>query len=257
MKQKVKQKTCSVLIRETYNDQELAEAHAAGLHDVNRLGDRWDRDLTVQEMETEIENVVVFDKSCGNPIMNLLRYISENYEGDERTNIEKDGEYIVNSYRPPLVAHNSSGFDCWVFLNSLVKEITDLKSIKIARGLISLSFRCGVKIVNSVEGHQYEKFTCTKPHIKRSSEKIGKEYSLESEHLKGEIEHSVKNKCTCAGLSLIWDPYLCLDMFCLAFIYARHSMEMQKLSGFGIKDCLTEASIGWNCFGTYDKNREF
>ena len=34
-------------------------------------------------------------------------------------------------------------------------------------------------------------------------------------------------------------------------------METQKLSGFGIKDCLTEASLGWKCFGTYNKDREF
>ena len=34
-------------------------------------------------------------------------------------------------------------------------------------------------------------------------------------------------------------------------------MEMQKMSGFCNKDCLTEASIGWKCFGTYNKDREF
>ena len=34
-------------------------------------------------------------------------------------------------------------------------------------------------------------------------------------------------------------------------------MEMQKMSGFGIKDCLTEASLGWKCFGSYNKDREF
>ena len=34
-------------------------------------------------------------------------------------------------------------------------------------------------------------------------------------------------------------------------------MEMQKMSGFVIKDCLTEASLGWKCFGTYNKDREF
>ena len=32
---------------------------------------------------------------------------------------------------------------------------------------------------------------------------------------------------------------------------------MQKMSGFGIKDCLTEASLGWKCFGTYKKDRKF
>ena len=29
------------------------------------------------------------------------------------------------------------------------------------------------------------------------------------------------------------------------------------MSGFGRKDCLTEASLGWKCFGTYNKDREF
>ena len=58
-----------------------------------------------------------------------------------------------------LFAHNSSGFDSWVVLNSLVKDITELKIVKTARGLISLSFRCGVKIVNTVEVPQNVKFT--------------------------------------------------------------------------------------------------
>ena len=29
------------------------------------------------------------------------------------------------------------------------------------------------------------------------------------------------------------------------------------MSGFRIKDCLTEASLGWKCFGIYNKDREF
>ena len=29
------------------------------------------------------------------------------------------------------------------------------------------------------------------------------------------------------------------------------------MSGFGIKDCLTEASLGWKYFGTLNKDREF
>ena len=47
---------------ETYNNQEFAEAYAAGLYDVNRSKNCWDRDLPVQEKETETENVIVFDK---------------------------------------------------------------------------------------------------------------------------------------------------------------------------------------------------
>ena len=29
------------------------------------------------------------------------------------------------------------------------------------------------------------------------------------------------------------------------------------MSGFGIKDSLTEASLGWKCFGTYNEDRHF
>ena len=242
---------------ETHNDQEFAEAYAAGLYDVNRLTDCWYRDLNSDKLIIERKNVTVFDASNGNCIMSMLKYISENYDGDERTYIDKDGDEINSSYRLLLVAHNSSGFDSWVVLNSLVKEITDLKIIKTARGLISLSFRCGVKIVNTCEVPQYVKFTCSKSHIKGSLNKIGEEYGLQPELLKGEIEHSIINKNNFAELRHIWEPYLISDVLCLAFIYARHSMEMQTMSGFGIKDCLTEASLGWKCFGTYNKDREF
>ena len=242
---------------ETHNDQEFAETYAAGLYDVNRLHDKWDRDLTPDELVMERKNVLIFDASNGNCVMNMLKYISENYDGDERTYIDKDGDEIISSYRLLLVAHNSSGFDNWVVLNSLVKDITDLKIIKTARGLISLSFRCGFKIVNTCEVPQYVKFTCTKSHIKGSLNKIGKEYGLQPELLKGEIDHSVFNKNNFVKLRHIWEPYLISDVLCLAFIYARHSMEMQKMTGFGIKDCLTEASLGWICFGTYNKDREF
>ena len=86
--------------------------------------------------------------------------------------------------------------------------------------------------------------------MKYSLEKIGREYGLQPEILNGEIEHSVNNKSNFADLRHIWEPYLKLDVLCLAFKYARHPMEMQSRSSFGIKDCLTTASLGWKCFGT-------
>ena len=208
---------------ETHNDQEFAETYATGLYDVNRLRDCWHRDLTSHELVKERKNVTVFDASNGNCVMNMLKYISENYNGDEKTYIDKEGDEVVSSYKLLLVAHNSSGFDSWVVLNSLVKEITDLKIIKTTRGLISLSFRCGVKIINTCEVPQYVKFTCSKSHIKGSLEKIGREYNLQPELLKGEIDHSVINKNNFAELRHIWEPYLISDVLCLAFIYARHS----------------------------------
>ena len=72
---------------------------------------------------TEKDNVIVFDGSKGNLVMNMLEYISENYEGDERTYIDKDGDEIVSSYILLSVAHNAGGFDSCLVLNALVKEI--------------------------------------------------------------------------------------------------------------------------------------
>ena len=170
---------------ETYNDQEFAEAYAAGLYDLNRLRDRWDRELTPDEIVTEKDSVIVFDGSNQNPDLNMPKYISENYKGEERTCFDKDGDELVSSYGLLLVAHNASGFDSWVVLNSLVKEITSLEIVKTARGLISLSIRCGFKIGNSVEVPQYVKFACLTPHMKGSLDKIGREYGLQPELLKG------------------------------------------------------------------------
>ena len=56
------------------------------------------------------------------------------------------------------------------------------------------------------------------------------------------MEHTVIGKSNFVELRHVWEPYHKLDVLCLAFINARHSMEMQKMSGFGIKDLLTEAS---------------
>ena len=62
---------------ETSHDQEFAEVYAAALYDVNRLRDWWDRDLTAEEILPEREYVTVFIKSCGNPVMNMLKYIQK------------------------------------------------------------------------------------------------------------------------------------------------------------------------------------
>ena len=114
---------------------------------------------------TEKDNVIVSDASNGNCVMDMLKLISGIYEADERTYIGKDGDEIVSSYRILLVAHNSSGSDSWVVLNSSDKEITQLNIRKTARGLISLSLRCGVKIVKTFEVPPYVKFTCSKTHM--------------------------------------------------------------------------------------------
>ena len=98
------------------------------------MRDKWGRNLSTDEIVTEKDNVFVFDGSNGNPVMTMLKYISENYEGDENTYIDKDGDQIVSSFRHLLVALNASGFDSLTVLNSLFKEVRELKIVKTARG---------------------------------------------------------------------------------------------------------------------------
>ena len=97
---------------ETYNDQEIVDAHAVSLHEVNRLRDRWYRDITREEIPTDRNYAILYNKSCRDSVLNMLKYISEKHGGDERTHIDKEGDEVVTSFRILLLAHISSGIDC-------------------------------------------------------------------------------------------------------------------------------------------------
>ena len=84
--------------------------------------------------------------------------------------------------------------------------------------------------------------------MESSLEKVGRENSLRKQLSKGDLEQSLNNRITYISLKLVLEPYLWLDLLCLAFIYARHSRQMQDLSGFGIENCLAEESLGWSYF---------
>ena len=142
-------------------------------------------------------------------------------------------------------------------LKSSVKQLTELKLIKTARGLNALLYRCGVEIVNTVEVPQYVIFKCTESHINCSLEKIAEEYSLQTELPKGKCEHSVDDRINCVSLKHTSEPYLKLNLLCLAFIHVRFSMEKKAMSGFGIKNFFIQSSQGRKCFGTYIRGREF
>ena len=73
-------------------------------------------------IQTERCYDIVFDKPSGNPVIIMIKSKSGNYEGDERTYIDKDGDEIVRAYRCLILAQSSSGYDSWVVLKSLDKE---------------------------------------------------------------------------------------------------------------------------------------
>ena len=167
----------------------------------------------------------------------MRKYISEIYEVDESTYIVEERDEIVSSYTILLLAHNGSGFDSWVVLNSLDKETKDLEEKKnCARRLISLSFRCSVKINKTVEVPQNVKFTCTRLHISVSLKRIGREYGWQPEFSNGEISHSENTKYEYNELRHIWEPYLQSDVLYLAIVFARQTLEMQKMTKQRVKE---------------------
>ena len=54
-----------------------------------------------------------------------------------------------------------------------------------------------------------------------------REYGLQTNRFKGEINHSEIVKYNYTELRHIWEPRRESDILCLAVIYTRHALEMQ------------------------------
>ena len=131
-----------------------------------------------------------------------------------------------------------------------------IKISRIARGLYSLSFSCGDKIAITIEIPMYVKYTCSRSYISASLDKIGKEYGLQPQLLKRETNHLEISKNKYNTLKRIWEPYLKLEVFFLGVVYARHDLEMQRMTTIGVKETFAEPSFGWNCFRLWNDFRE-
>ena len=141
------------------------------------------------------ENVSVFIGSNGNQVNSMLKYVSENFDGGQMYFIDRDSDETVRSYRILFVVD--------------LKQLIQLKYLN----------RSNLHVQNLQ---------------KIFSDKIGREYGLQPELLRGEIEQHVIKKTKFARLRHYLEPYLKSDVLVLAFIHARHTLEMQNMSRFGI-----------------------
>ena len=184
----------------------------------------------------------------------MIEYINKNYTGDKIIHKNKSGANIVKSYKITLLAHNASGFDSYIVLNNLLKNTAlSFKIVKTDRGIIKLQFTSGK--INKTP--QYIKIVCSRSHIAGSLADIGKEYGVQPQFLKSEMDHGKITMDNYKNLENEWIPYLELDCLSLAFVYARHVMEMKKITRVSVKQCLTEAALGWSTLGKYIKDKVF
>ena len=233
--------------------QEFCEAYGAGCYHLDRLKECYNGDLTKEELEIERQYVHIFDRENNNPVLDMIKYIITNYEGKPKYFNDKNGEFKISSYRYQLIGHNASGFDNAIVLNSLLKEYTNknTKIIKTSRGFLKLSFRFGSVYEDGKEIPQYIKFVCSKVHIPGSLKKIQKEYNIQPQIIKGEIDHNLKTLSNYKEHENIWKPYLIDDVLGLAVVVAKHGNKIQKLTGVLFKNSLTESSLAWSTLGRY------
>ena len=225
--------------------------YAAGCYHLNRLKECYNGNLSEDELKIERENVHIFDYKNKNPVMDMTNFIVKNYKGKPKFFKDKDGNYKISCYKYQLIAHNASGFDNVIVLNSLPKTYFP-KIIHTSRGILKLSFRVGtIYDNNNKEIPQYMKFVCSKVHISGSLRTIQKDYGIQPQLLKTEMEHSVITLSNYIEKERFWKPYLINDVLGLGMLVPKHANKIQKITGVSFKTSLTQSSLSWSTLGKY------
>ena len=159
-------------------------------------------------------------------------------------------------YNLYLIAHNGSGFDSCVVLNNLPQWRSVVKLIKNGAGVVSLKLFNGYVDKNK-KLPQYVHLKCGRVHTNKSLRKIGESYILQESLLKKEIEHDEIYEDTWEAKENEWLLYVKNDVLSTAFCYARYTMGMEELTGFGMKNSLTLPSLANKYFNSLrDENDE-
>ena len=93
-------------------------------------------------MFIELNAVIKFKATIGNPVMQMVDYINKNYEEEKIIQENKLGTRIVQSYKNTLIAHIACGFDSYIIKHNLGKK-NIIKKFVTDRGLVKLGFRSG------------------------------------------------------------------------------------------------------------------
>ena len=87
-------------------------------------------------------------------------------------------------------------------------------------------------------------------HLNYSLKKLGKTFELPKELLKTEMNHDEITADNYKDKKDIWLPYVKNDVLCTAYSYARYIKDMEEITGFSMKDCLSLPGLGWKYFNS-------
>ena len=202
------------------------------IYKLSKISGKHHRDISEQEYQKCLEDCVVFKGTdCNNEILDHVL----SFKGEPKKFKIKIVEY--NLY---LIAHNGSGFDCYLVLNNLTQWRSVVKLIR--NGIFSLKIFNGY-VDRNKKLPQYVHFRCGRVHNNKSLKKIGESYKLQPSLLKQEIDHDESYEDTWEAKENECLPYVKNDVLSTAFCCARQTMGMEELTGFGMKNSLTLPSL--------------
>ena len=232
---------------ETFN-KIRAVPYCSCIYILSKISGKYHRDISEQENQKCLNDCVVFKGTdCINEKLDHVL----SFKGEPKKIKNKIVEY--NLY---LIAHNGSGFDSYVVLNNLPQWRSDVNLIKNGAGIVSLKIFNGYVDQNK-KIPQYVHFRCGRVHINKSLKKIGESYKLQENLVKKELEHDEIYEDAWEAKENEWLPYVKNDVLSFAFCYARYTMGMEELPGFGMKNSLTLPSLANKYFNSLrDENDE-
>ena len=225
---------------ETHNT-DRARPYNMTFYRLSKIAGRYERDPTPEELQKSINDTIAFSgDDCFN---NALAYLLK-LKGEERKVNNKIVENILQMH-----AHNGSGFDTSIILNNLPCDrhiVGDI--IKNGKGIIEMNMFNGLIYKNNKQIPQYLHFRCGMTHLNYSLKKLGKTFELPKDLLKTEMNHDDIDANNYKDKKDIWLPYVKNDVLCTAYSYARYIKDMEEITGFSMKDCLSLPGLGWKNF---------
>ena len=126
-------------------------------------------------------------------------------------------------------------------MNNLPRWRSVVKLIKNGAGIVSLNIFNGY--VDQNKKIPQDVHFRWRVHIDENLRKIGESYKLQESLLKKELEHDEIYEDTWEAKENDWLPYVKHDVLSTAFCYARYTIGMEELTGFGLKNSLTLPSL--------------
>ena len=225
---------------ETHNT-DRARPYCISFYRLSKIAGRYDRDPTKGELKKSREDTIAF---MGDDCIDKALDYCLKLKGEVKLKNK------IISYNLQMHAHNGSGFDTWIILNNLRcdKHIVDI--IKNGKGIISLKVFNGLIYKNNKQIPQYLIFRCGMTHLNYSLKKLGKTFRLPNELLKTEMNHDDIDANNYKDKKDIWLPYVKNDVLCTAYCYARYCKNMEEITKFSMKDCLSLPGLGWKYFNS-------